>query len=101
MDKSLCLTVSHPRLGKQDVFHRLCSWVSGFNGTVYDQFQCGEILFDLPDMGICDTDGLFLFVADVQQLHQALGDRFRIDMIQNFGTLFGVTLFPKIRGGQP
>ena len=52
-------------------------------------------------MGICDTYGLFLFVADIQQLHQALGDRFRIDMIQYLGTLFGVTLFSKIRGGQP
>ena len=83
------------------MFHGSRSWISGFNGAVHDQFQRGEILFDLLDVGICDTDGLFLFVADVQQLHQALGDRFRIDMIQYLGTLFGIALFPKIRGGQP
>ena len=80
---------------------KITPWIEGKRvlllgfGREDDQFQRGEILFDLLDVGICDTDGLFLFVADVQQLHQALGDRFRIDMIQNFGTLFGVTLFPR------
>ena len=51
----------------------------------------------MPSKGVWDRTAGKL----IQQLHQALGDRFCVNVVQYLGTLFGVTLFPKIRGGQP
>lgn len=93
MDKRLRLAVTHSRLSEEDMLYRFTVRRGRFNGAVHDEVQRGKVFLDLCHMDFRNWNGLFLLVADVQNVHEPFRNGFCINLVQSGCPFFRVTFF--------